>query len=281
MHGVDWVWLATYGRQECFEGILHICRHAGVSSPSKHYLVNYPTPAAQQGCLLQFETPQQADAGVACIQQWLQDQLNSDQVRDIFPSNATCWRSSCAHQRALKYVHLQPEEEDNIEDVVEDSRQTKDSAAMSPDAAAQSTPDNEPVWQGSVAKSAVRQCAVCIMSATAVMARECHIWQDSLDVQHRTTIPQAVQAWQEHAEEHRGSAWLHPDGDEAPRFATFVQYLTDRNRAGIARPAPPGAIVHTVYLIPASQEICDSLKITADLSSGLLLLLIVNQAPMQ
>lgn len=151
---------------------------------------------------------------------------------------------------------------------------------MSPDAW-QSDPEVGHVWRGSVAKSAVRQCAVCILSATAVMARECQIWQESLDVLHRTTIPQAVQAWQEHAEEHRGSAWLHPDGNEGDRFTTFVQYLTDRNRAGIARPAPPGAIVHTVYLIPASQEICDSVNIIADESSGLLLLMIVNQAPIQ
>ena len=172
------------------------------------------------------------------------------------------------------------EEEDQQEDAAEDSRHGSKDSAMSPDAW-QSEPETGPVWRGSVAKSAVRQCSVCILSATPVMARECQSWQDALDVQHRTTIPQAVQAWQEHAEEHRGSAWLHPDGDDSARFASFVQYLTDRNRAGIARPAPPGSIVHTVYLIPASAEICDSVNMTADESSGLLLLMIVNQAPAQ
>lgn len=173
-------------------------------------------------------------------------------------------------------MRVQPEEDQPEEDAAEDSRHSKDSA-MSPDAW-HSEPESGPVWRGSVAKSAVRQCAVCVQSASPVMARGCQIWQDSLDVQHRTTIPQAVQAWQEHAEEHRGSAWLHPDGDEGARFATFVQYLTDRNRAGIARPANPGAVVHTVYLIPASPEICETVNITADESSGLLLLMIVNQA---
>jgi hypothetical protein len=172
---------------------------------------------------------------------------------------------------------VQHEEDEGRDEAPEGSRHSKDSG-MSADAW-QSDHESGPVWRGSVAKSAVRQCAVCVRSATAVLTRECQVWQDSLDVQHRTTIPQAVLAWQEHAEEHRGAAWLHPDEDEEARFAAFVQYLTDRNRAGIARPAPPGDIVHTVYLIPATQEICDSVNMNNDDSSGLLLLLIVNQAP--
>jgi SPOC domain len=142
----------------------------------------------------------------------------------------------------------------------------------------QHQPDREIVWRGSVMKSAIVQCCVRIVTASDVVRSCCSAWQDKLDVLHRTVIPPALQGWQEHHAERKGWAWLHPDFDDAA-FAAFVEYLAVRDRAGIARPEIPGPLAHTVYLIPASQEISDAVGLRWEQSSGLLLLLLIHPKP--
>lgn len=137
-----------------------------------------------------------------------------------------------------------------------------------------------PLWVGSVAKSTIRQCSVCISVASPYAARGCQGWPDTLDMQHRIMIPQAIDLWKEHDPDHRGWAWVQPDGDPQA-FDNFVQYLCTRDRAGIVRPpVAPDVLFHTLYLIPApSDDVVQQVGASVEGVSRLLLLLQASQAP--
>lgn len=99
-------------------------------------------------------------------------------------------------------------------------------------------------------------------------------------MQHRIMIPQALELWKEHDPDHRGWAWVQPDGD-SQAFDKFVQYLTARDRAGIVRPpVAPNVLYHTLYLIPApSDDAVDQVGASKEGGTQLLLLLQASQAP--
>lgn len=136
------------------------------------------------------------------------------------------------------------------------------------------------LWAGSIAKSTIPQCGVCVSAASPYAARGCQGWPGTLDMQHRIMIPQALELWKEHDPDHRGWAWVQPDGD-SQAFDKFVQYLTARDRAGIVRPpVAPNVLYHTLYLIPApSDDAVDQVGASKEGGTQLLLLLQASQAP--
>lgn len=137
-----------------------------------------------------------------------------------------------------------------------------------------------PLWAGSVAKGTIPQCRVCISVASPYAARGCKGWPAVLDMQHRIMMPQAMDLWKEHDPDHRGWAWMQPDGDQQA-FDNFVQYLCTRDRAGIVRPpVEPDVLFHTLYLIPApSEDTLSQVGASKEGASQLLMLLQTSQAP--
>jgi hypothetical protein len=137
------------------------------------------------------------------------------------------------------------------------------------------SPPPQNLWRGELAKSSIPQCPIKLASASAVLVRQSFKWPSTLDMQHRITIPNAINVWRAHDASQRGVGWVLPDGDEEG-FRGFVKYLEERERAGIMRPShTSGKQSDCLYIIPPSQESCGQVGVPIE-SSGLLLLLIVT-----
>jgi deoxycytidine triphosphate deaminase len=96
-------------------------------------------------------------------------------------------------------------------------------------------------------------------------------------MQHRTTIDQVVAVWEGRSAAARGWCVMAPDTPGDPGFEGFLSYLQQRQRAGIVRPlGPEGAVIHTLYLVPASAEVSKRLAIPYE--PGRLLVLVPDDA---
>ena len=129
-------------------------------------------------------------------------------------------------------------------------------------------------WEGSLAKSAAVQSNVRVTSANAVCRAQSRLWPQVLDMQHRMAIEQVVALWHAHDPQKRGWCWMHPAQPGVDGFAAFVAYLTQRQRAGIVKPQlAADGVAHTVYLVPATQAVCESLAIPFEADALLALVL--------
>jgi hypothetical protein len=97
-------------------------------------------------------------------------------------------------------------------------------------------------------------------------------------MQHRTTIDQVVAVWEGQSAAARAWCLMAPETPGDPGFVGFLSYLQQRQKAGIVRPLGlDGAVVHTLYLLPATVEMCEQFAIPHE--PGHLLVLVPGDAP--
>jgi hypothetical protein len=130
-------------------------------------------------------------------------------------------------------------------------------------------------WHGEIAKSSVTQSRVHILSANATCREQSRLWPLSLDMQHRMAIDQVVALWNAHEPSVRGWCWMRPNDASDEGFATFLMYLTQRQRAGIVKPQlTEEGCMHALYLVPATTAVCELLAIPFE--EGALLVLVLE-----
>lgn len=146
-------------------------------------------------------------------------------------------------------------------------------------AARRNSPEKPPApvfWQGAISKSSQVQSHVHVTSANATCREMSRLWPPQLDMQHRTSFDQVTALWNAHSPAARGWCWVRPDTAGCAGFNAFLEYLTARQRAGIVKPTLSGGTAagsHSLYLLPATAQLCETLAVPLEASALLMLVL--------
>lgn len=144
------------------------------------------------------------------------------------------------------------------------------------------------MWQGSLAKQAIRLCGVlCLEAAGGArergLAPEPRLWPEQLQVNYRISVHDALEHFASAAAPTRAVRVLVPQdaaaGDEQ-QLRAFIDYLNAKDRAGMVRlPAQPQAGLgpRAMYLIVPRPPVCHTLQVAWDGQCVMLIAVVVPQ----